>query len=176
MINLRKADINDADSLSIFVAQLDNESEYLLYDPGERNVDTDIIKSFLLKIIKNEKSTVYVAINEHKQIIGFACGEVSHLKRIAHVMKGNMGVLKNYHGYGIGRMLGKVMIAHAKEMGIRRIELSIIKNNKISFNLAKKLGFELEGIKRSSIKIGDNFYDEYFLSKLITDINNNDSF
>lgn len=169
MVNLRKADINDAEALSIFVANLDNESEYLLYDPGERNVDINIIKSYLLKIIQNDKSIVYVAVNEHNQIIGFACGEVPHLKRVSHVMKGNMGVLKNYHGDGIGRMLGKVMLEHAEKVGIKRIELTIVKNNKISFNLSKKFGFELEGIKRCSIKIGDKLYDEYILSKIFSD-------
>lgn len=167
MITTRRAILEDAISLSKFIYNLGIESQYLLYDVGERNCDESLTKSYLIKMNKDDKSAVYIALDADNNIIGFICGEVSHLNRISHVMKANIGVLKNCHGLGVGKILAEKLLTHALSVGILRIEATVIKSNKISFNLCKKFGFEVEGIRRGSIKIGDDLHDEYLMSKLV---------
>jgi RimJ/RimL family protein N-acetyltransferase len=167
MITIRSANINDSESLSKFIKQLDVESQYLLYDPYERKNDPQVVKAYLSTMIYSPKSVVYLAENEYKYIVGYVCGEVSHLSRITHVMKANIGVLKQYHGLGIGRMLSEQLLHHAKKVGIRRIEVTVVRLNIISFNLCKKFGFEVEGVKKNSIRIDTVLHDELFLARLI---------
>lgn len=169
MINFktRKATINDAEHLTKFIIQLDNESDYLLFGPGERNIDIEVTKSYLKKINDNERSSVLIAENDNLEIIGFICGETLNLKRAVHVMKANIGVLKDARGTKVARELAIKFIKTAKNSGILRIEVTVIKENKLSLNLCKKFGFEIEGLKKSSIKIGDKYHDEYLLAKLL---------
>lgn len=147
--------------------QLDNESDYLLFGPGERNINVDITYSYIKKINENERSSIFIAEDENQEIVGFICGETFHSKRTAHVLKANFGVLKNSRGNGVATELATVFITNAKSSGILRIEVTVIKENMPSLNLCKKLGFEIEGLKKSSIRIGYEFHDEYLLAKLL---------
>jgi len=166
MINIRLSDINDSESFAKFISALDSEAHYILYDPDERKMDNDKAKIFLTRISRESKSAVFFALNESNEIVGFICGEVSNLNRVSHIMRVNIGVLKQYYRFGLGILLTNRLLEYAKMNEISRAEASIIKNNTLSLNLAKRVGFEIEGIKRNSIKIGSVYYDEYFLSKL----------
>lgn len=168
MMTIRQATINDAASLSTFLLQLDNESEYLLFDPGERTNTIEMMLVYLQKIIENKKSMVFLAENEEKNVVGFICGEVLHFNRMSHVMKLNIGIIKKYRRTGIGRALGKHMLAHVEKNNIVRVEATIITDNKLSLNLCKKFGMAVEGVKRCSIKIGNQFYDEYLLARIMS--------
>ncbi len=167
MINIRQANMDDAYKLSLFIKKLDLENKYLLYEQNERKNDIFATKLYLEKMQNNPKNIIFIAENEYQEIIGFACGEVSFLKKLSHVMKGNIGILKKYHGRNTGRLLAEKTLLYAKKMGIVRIEATIIRENVISLNLSKKFGFKIEGIKHSSIKIGQRFHDEYLVAKII---------
>lgn len=70
-----------------------------------------------------------------------------------------MGVLKDYRGKGIGKVLLNTAIAKAEEKGLERIELDVYSANKTAVYLYKKLGFEAEGIKKKARKIDGEYYD-----------------
>lgn len=167
MITIREATQDDARSLSHFIKNLDKESQFLLYNPGERNDDVGLIKAYLDKSNQRTRSIMFISVNDSHDIVGFICGESSNLQRLSHVMKVNIGVLKKYRKYGLGRQLTATILSHAKQVGITRVEATIINANKPSLNLCKKFGFEIEGIKRKSIKISDHYFNEYLMSKLI---------
>ncbi|HVE44792.1 MAG TPA: GNAT family protein [Gammaproteobacteria bacterium] len=167
MICIRPAILSDAPNISQFTATLDSESEFLLYGTGERNNDADSTTAYLTRLAKSEKSIVLLAENMNKKIVGFLCGEVSHIKRISHIMKVNIGILRDYRGTQVSRLLSECVYAHARRKGIVRIEATVITKNKFSLNLCKKFGFKIEGIRESSIKIGDIYYDEYLLATIL---------
>lgn len=54
----------------------------------------------------------------------------------------------------------------SRKNSIKRIELTVVAHNNIAINLYKKSGFHIEGIKRSSFKIKDKFYDQYYMAKI----------
>lgn len=167
MLTIREATMADAELLSKFMSQLDYESDYLLYHPGERDDAIQIVTQYLTRLTNNEKSMIYVAENQENNIVATICGESSAYQRIAHVMKVNIAALKAYRRTGIGRKLSYQLLAHAIKRGIHRVEVTVIKENKISLNLCQRMGFELEGIKKQSIKIGDRYHDEYLLARFI---------
>ena len=167
MFKIRQATIDDAELLSVFINRLDSESKYLLYDQHERKNNFVTTKNYLTKMNALTKNIVVLAENTREGIVGFACGETLCLRKMAHVMKSNLGVLRAYQGKGLGRILLQKLIVHAEQNEIIRIEANIVKENKLSLNLCKKFGFTVEGMKQKSIKIENFYHDEYLVAKLL---------
>jgi RimJ/RimL family protein N-acetyltransferase len=166
MFKIRKAEMSDAEALCHFIKELDSQSEYILYDVGERRIDIESTKKYLDNSNNTPGSVVLIAENEISKIIGFACGEANTKNRSSHVTKANLGVLKSHRGTPVARQLLGELIQYLKNKKIVRIEASVIKNNIICLNLCKKFGFQIEGIKKLSIKIGGQFLDEYVIALL----------
>jgi RimJ/RimL family protein N-acetyltransferase len=55
----------------------------------------------------------------------------------------------------------------AKEVGISKLELSVIKENTNAQKLYKKLGFDIEGDRKNALIINGQFVDEFYMGKLI---------
>lgn len=55
----------------------------------------------------------------------------------------------------------------AKNKGMTRLGLTVIKNNKKAFHLYRKLGFSLEGEKINSLMINGRPMNEYYMYKLL---------
>ncbi|MOA52329.1 putative acetyltransferase YhhY [compost metagenome] len=49
---------------------------------------------------------------------------------------------------------------------IMRVELTVMTNNEFGIKLYKKMGFEIEGIKKNSMIVDDGFVDEYYMAKI----------
>ena len=72
-----------------------------------------------------------------------------------------------YQGQGIASRLFVQLFDWAKEVGITRLGLTVIKDNTKAFNLYKKMGFVLEGEKVHSLMINGELVNEYYLYKLL---------
>jgi RimJ/RimL family protein N-acetyltransferase len=55
----------------------------------------------------------------------------------------------------------------AAENGVKRLELSVMTHNERGIALYKKMGFEIEGIKKASIFVNGVYVDEYLMSKIL---------
>lgn len=50
--------------------------------------------------------------------------------------------------------------------GVHRLELTVMENNESGVALYKKMGFDIEGMKRDSLYDGQ-YINEYYMSKLL---------
>lgn len=166
MITVRPVRADDATSLASFIVKLDHESEYLLYEPGERTGNIDNIRRYLGRMKQDKSSIMFVAQNNEGQMVGFACGEVPHLIRMSHIMNINIGILSEYQGQGTGKRFIEALVDHARSTGIIRIEATIVKDNVKCLGLFKKNGFAVEGIKSNALVIDNVLRDVCMLSKL----------
>ena len=55
----------------------------------------------------------------------------------------------------------------AKEKSIYRLDLSVMTNNPNAIKLYCRLGFKEEGVKEKSMRFGNGFIDEIYMSKWI---------
>ena len=55
----------------------------------------------------------------------------------------------------------------AQSQNLHRLELTVKNDNEAGLALYKKMGFEIEGTKRHSLKVNDRFIDEFYMSKLL---------
>ncbi len=122
-------------------------------------------REFIGNIIKNDCAQ-FVALSGDK-VIGW-CDVLPEEKEITkHVGVMGVGVLPEFRGKGIGRRLIETTLDKAKSQGITRIELWVFEDNKKAFELYKRMGFEVEGLKRNAIKIDGVYKNEHIMAMLI---------
>ena len=168
MITYRTLNINEAQSFWNLMNQLDYETKYMLYEPGERAEKASNV-SKLEGVIKEsvEGDDFLLAAESNGQLVGYISAQKGSLNRIAHTAYIVVGILKDYRNKGIGSEFFKRLDAWAFEKKVSRLELTVVCENEIAKHLYEKNGFEVEGIKKKSVLADGTFLDEYYMAKII---------
>lgn len=145
--------------------QLDDETPYMLYEPGERKKNLTEVTAMIKEAVAGE-DFLLVAKNG-PQLVGYISAQKGKMHRIAHSAHIVVGILKDYRGQGIGTTFFKQLDAWATEKHISRLELTVICENEAAKHLYLKSGFEIEGTKRQSICLDGRYLDEYYMAKLL---------
>lgn len=167
-IKIRERTIDDVNNFCEFLIKLDNEAKYMLFEIGERNVSKEVVLKNTESVIGNG-DTCYIAVDKDK-IIGFIIAVREKFIRTNHVATVVIGILEEYCSKGIGYTLFQNIFSWASENNVKRLELTVITENKRAVNLYKKLGFNIEGVRTSSTLIDGIYYDEYYMAKIIDDV------
>ncbi|MER1956817.1 MAG: GNAT family N-acetyltransferase [Solibacillus sp.] len=163
---VRKA-IGKEDALKIISVMTNAEnSGFMLFAPGERRMEEDSICKFINSINNAPKSGIFIAVEE-EEILGYLMIKGENLSRTSHRAAIAIGVHSNSRGIGVGTILFEYIINWAKQEQIHRLELTVIENNVQAIHLYKKMGFEIEGIKKDSLQINDSYVNELYMSKLL---------
>ena len=167
MIMYRKLNINEAQSFWNLMNQLDYETRYMLYEPGERAEKASNVCR-LEGVIKEslEGDDFLLAAEVRGQLVGYISAQKGSLHRIAHTAYIVVGILKDYRNRGIGTEFFKQLDAWASEKKVFRLELTVVCENEIAKHLYEKSGFVVEGIKRKSVLVDGKFLDEYYMAKI----------
>jgi len=165
MIGIRKALCGDAQKI-VDVMNDAEESGFMLFAPNEREVNPEKFATYIDSIHRNAKSGIFVAY-EGEHIVGYLIVQNEKPQRIAHRAYLVIGIHSNWRGQGIGQALFTYVIAWAKQVGLHRLDLTVIAANEVAVHLYKKMGFEIEGVKRHSLFIDNDYVDEYYMSLLL---------
>ena len=163
-MEIRKIQIEDAYNYLDMLLNLDNETKFMMFEPGERSTDINIAKNIIEKSV-NGDNLVLVATDE-ENIIGFLSVQKGVPKRIKHTGYVVVGIREKYRGMGIGSKLFSELDIWAIENKITRLELSVICSNTIAKHLYEKNGFKVEGIKKNAMIIDGKYVDEFFMAKI----------
>ena len=122
-----------------------------------------------LQKVRDEKEQMMVfALNQGKPVgmIGVFFQENPKVKHIADIWTAY--VLKEYRRAGVAKkMLTALLDRIQARPEITKVKIGSITNQKLIVNLYKDYGFELIGIYKNEIKVGDKYYDEYLMEKMI---------
>jgi RimJ/RimL family protein N-acetyltransferase len=164
---VRKLNINDGAKYRKLLYELDRQTSFMLYEAGERKTTIEEIK----KRIRNTNlsgGAIFVVENEETgELLGFLAVHRGVLKRINHSGYIVVGLLEKARGKGFGTRLFENANRFAKDNDISKLELTVMVHNHIALGLYKKMGFEIEGIKRKSVIINGQEIDEYYMGKLL---------
>jgi len=161
---IRLAEDKDAQDMLTLFSKLDSETEFMLFEPGERKTTLGEQKRNVSYFLEDESKAMIVA--EDKGIVGFSVLIGGNLARNSHVVSLVMGIEKSSWGKGVGSKLLDFTITLANEMQFSRIELTVHTTNNAAINLYKKFGFKIEGERSSSIKLGGILVNEYYMAKV----------
>ncbi|AEH48046.1 GNAT family N-acetyltransferase [Parageobacillus thermoglucosidasius] len=165
-MNIRHVTVDDAEALAHLILQVEKESEFMLFEAGERTLDAEQQRGQIEAMQNVENSTILVAEAEGK-LVGYLAARGGRARRNKHTVYIVIGVLASYRGKGVGTLLFTELERWARTKGIHRLELTVVADNQRAISLYRKMGFEQEGIKRHSLLINGKYVDEYYMAKLL---------
>lgn len=114
------------------------------------------------------KNALY-AVSEEDKIVGsitFIFSDRVKSKHIANIY--GFYVDQNFRGRGAGRMLlEKALELIRKNQNIVKVKLMVNPRQEAAFALYKSVGFVIVGEMKKEMKIGDTFYDEFAMEKML---------
>jgi ribosomal protein S18 acetylase RimI-like enzyme len=155
-MNIEIRQISESDIVG-FQKCLDSVAQEGKYLAIEKAPDLERLKSFINNNINNNFPQ-FVAI-ENDIIVGW-CEAIPFLPASVRHRSGLViGVVKEMRGKGIGEKLLIATIDHAKEMGIKRIDLEVRIDNENAINLYRKIGFKEYARKKLGLFHEGKFHD-----------------
>ncbi len=87
------------------------------------------------------------------------------VKHIAYIDK--LAINQNLTSKGLGTVFFSQIIDSLAQEGITKIELGVEVDNDRAVAFYKKLGFEIEGIRKNLLNREGQFIDNYFMAKML---------
>ena len=168
---IRKINASDTECFFNMMCRLDEETDYMMYEPGERRERTkspDRLRS-VIEAAESGGDFLLGAVKEDGDIVGFLWAERGTLKRISHTAYIVTGIRSAYRRQGIGTEFFRRLDEWAKENGIIRLELTVETPNAAAKSLYEKQGFAVEGIKKKTMKVNGSYVDEYCMAKIFNE-------
>jgi RimJ/RimL family protein N-acetyltransferase len=167
ILTLREATPEDAERTIAYVETIAGESNNLGFGVGEFNITVEQEKRFIAETAQSANALFLLAEVEQEivSVLTFSAGK---RPRTAHVGEFGISVLKKYWGMGIGSKMLAYLLAWAEETGtVRKINLRVLVDNLRAIRLYEKFGFKVEGVQTRDLCINGQFYDAFFMGRLI---------
>ncbi|WP_430788857.1 N-acetyltransferase family protein [Virgibacillus flavescens] len=163
---IREAVVSDAEEILALTRRVEEESSFMLYGAGERNSSLESMKKMLETFAEKKNATIFVAERDNR-LVGYLIVNGGEARRLEHSAYIVIGIVSSYQGKGIGSALFSEMEKWARRNSIHRLELTTAVPNEAGVALYRKAGFEIEGIKKDSMRISGEFINEYYMAKLL---------
>jgi RimJ/RimL family protein N-acetyltransferase len=161
MSMIREIRESDAGSFLALCKQLDEENKFMLLEPGERKTTLEEQEKRIREILSKDNEIIFVA-EEQGSLIGYVAAFGGSYARNRHEVYIVAGIMEAFTSRGIGTALFEKLDAWAREHRIHRLELLVMVHNTRGVGLYKKMGFEIEGVKRDSLWVDGHYVDEYY--------------
>ena len=165
---IRKVTENDIDGFYEMLCLLDEETDFMMFEPGERQTrpgGTDRLRSNVEAA--NSCGDLLLAAEDGGEIVGFIWADRGKPRRVRHVAYIVVGIRRAYRRQGIGSAFFDRLDEWARENGVVRLELTVECANTGAIALYEKHGFTIEGRREKSMKVNGAFVDEYYMAKIL---------
>jgi RimJ/RimL family protein N-acetyltransferase len=159
--------IRDADASAYIelLQQLDRESTFLLWEPGERTITAEALRAHMESVDRTQRLHLLATCDDY--LVGFLVCIRGAVRRLRHRCDFTMAVTSEHQHKGIGTGLLRAMEEWAIANNVRRIELTVMSHNLAAIALYERAGFVLEGVKRGAIRVDDAPVDECVMGKAL---------
>jgi len=168
VLTIRQAVEADAPQFLSLWNALDTETEFMLFEPTERNATLEDKQTKLAASEHSDDVHILVLDNiDDQSIAGFCAGRRSDNIRDKHTLHIVIGIRQHFTNKGWGKRLLIELERWAVQSDVSRLELSVMKNNDKAIALYESVGFVIEGTKKNSVCLRSGFVDEFIMAKLI---------
>lgn len=155
---VRSATKQDAAAILELSSGVIGEEIYQLTSSSEFKMTIEAEEKWIDSHLQKPGHIILVA-EMNSKIVGMLDFSNGHRQRVAHTGEFGMSVDKTLRDQGLGSLLLKVLIEWAAtNETIEKIGLSVHSNNERAIALYKKMGFEVEGIRKRDLKYGEGQY------------------
>ena len=163
---LRIAGPDDAMALMELKQHLDEETSFMLLEPGERDTSIQALTRHLEEVSRSENSVVFVAdrrgdLAGYVELVG---GKFRRNRSTTHVV---IGVRAEASGKGVGTGLLEEAKRWAAARGLHRIELNVMAHNHRAIALYERAGFVREGRRVDCLLIDGKFLHELYMAMIL---------
>jgi RimJ/RimL family protein N-acetyltransferase len=167
-MRVREAVPSDASKLAELIQHVEKTSDYMLWEPGEREIQPENQQKMIERFQMEDNSTILVA-EQDDMLVGYLFAIGNNAIRKKHAAYLVIGIHDAYRGKGVGSLLFGELDKWANKNHIHRLELTVVTRNTAGLSLYQKFGLEIEGTKKDSLWINGEFVDEYYMGKIIKD-------
>lgn len=162
---IRDAELADAAKVLTMLDALDQETRFMMLEPGERGLDVARFAGWLadLRLMQD----CYLVASDGDCILGFAHAERGRYLRNQHSANVVLGLLPRARGRGLGTRLLGAIDDWARRDGVSRLELTVMVHNAAAIGLYRKCGYVQEGVRHRSLIVDDIEVDELLMAKLL---------
>lgn len=166
MVAIRPVGQQDASALLELLLTLDDETSFMMLEPGERSRSLEAQQLQVLLAEVCPDGTLLVA-EDQARLVGFLEARGGEYRRNRHAVHLAMGVREGWWGQGVGRQLLEEAERWARGQGKHRLELTVMVDNARARRLYATAGFEVEGTRRHSLLVKGQWVDELTMAKLL---------
>jgi RimJ/RimL family protein N-acetyltransferase len=166
MVTIRPIRAEDAEDFLILARILDQETSFMLLEPGERTLTVAEQREQIVHLLSRTNHTMLVA-EDADRLIGYLGAAGGAYRRNRHAVHIALGILQAYTGQGIGQRLLAALETWARARALHRVELTVMAHNARAIRLYKRMGFAIEGTKRHALLVNGTYVDEYYMAKLL---------
>ena len=145
--------------------KLDNETKFMLMEPGERDTSPENMCKRLSNM--DETAVAIFGAYDNENLVGFINLSRNSANRARHSAYIVMGIVAAYTGKVIGGLLLNKAEEWAAKHNVSRLELTVMVHNINAIKLYEKVGFIKEGVKKNSLLVDGEYVDEYYMSKIL---------
>ena len=158
--------VQDAQRYWNLLNALDYETEFMLYEPGERIQNLARIEGMLTAAQETPDFTFICCAEHEGELVGFISANRDMRTRTTHCAYIVCGIREKFRRQGLGTKFFHLLDIWAKQNQVHRLELTVVAENIPAINLYLKSGFTIEGTARHAFRLGDRYIDEYHMSKI----------
>ena len=160
---VRQALETDARALIALRCRLFEETSFMLWEPGEFMQTEDDERARVIRLNQQPNSLMLVA-QAGIQLVGVLSATGDKRKQLCHTSSLSVGVVKSHWSLGIGSRMVQEAVHWSAEAGLKRLELTVHTSNRRAISVYMRYGFEVEGLRRSSLLVDGKYINEYLMS------------
>lgn len=162
---VRPALLSDAARLVKLRRTLFAETHFMLLESKEfRNTAKD--EAHRIRFFDAKPNALLLVAEDGEELVGTLIVSGDELRRLHHSAALALGVKQAHWGRGIASRMIDGAIAWSRGRGIRRLELTVSTHNLRAISVCLRAGFQIEGLRRSSLVVDGRDVDEYLMAIL----------
>jgi len=145
-------------------SRIESEAKHLVPKRGERKESPLYVFARML-LQRGRMRTLLLKIQG--EIVGYVTLIFAKFEKLQDNAYLTISIRASYRGKGYGTFLMREAEALARSRATRRIELEVFGKNTRAIELYKRLGYEIEGIRRRAVRDGNIYDDIVFMAKFL---------
>jgi RimJ/RimL family protein N-acetyltransferase len=162
---VRRAAESDGPALVELRRVLFAETSNMLWEPGEF-VQTAEDESKRIARLNGRANSLVILAEEAGQPIGLLTAVGGEVRRLRNSASLALGVARSHWGQGVATRMLQTALDWSRAAGLRRVELTVHTSNLRAVAVYLRCGFQVEGVRRSSLLVDGVYVDEYMMSVL----------
>jgi len=167
-LTLKPVEPTDTLQLKPFWTQVARETTHTMRHPHEVFQNPAEMFETVRKVYQDPK-TLWLGLFASETLVGFGSFHFPFKNHpwYQHLGTFELALLKSFWGMGLGRVLLETIESYAHKRGILKLEARVRADNFRALTLYEKLGYQIEGIRRSVAHIDCQYKDEVLIGKFL---------